>query len=74
MVADGPDRTGPAGIDEIERLGGDPVVTRVTVGDATLEIAAAAMSRRSCSGPSRRSVDATVDVVCTATAASSEAP
>lgn len=51
VAADGMNRQGPAGPDEIKRLGDHPIVIRLEVGEATVEVAAHDAERERLLGP-----------------------
>lgn len=51
VAADGMNRQGPAGPDEIKRLGDHPIVIRLEVGEATVEVAAHDEERERLLGP-----------------------
>jgi hypothetical protein len=53
LAADGLDEERPADKDEVKRLGHQPVVVRITVGGASLDVAAAADARERLRGPYR---------------------
>ena len=62
LATDGSGEPRPARPDEVKRLGDHPVVVPITIGDATVEIAAHDEDRELVHGPHRNSTGATAPV------------